>query len=118
MKSISLFFKHQLAYLFFLYALFVLPLALFFEFSTYALPKVQYVFLIVLLVSQYFLYSEKSFRKKIEANVTSILKKELSRVPSRKEIHARSTIVIQYRGVCIIITAISILLLMILHKEF
>jgi hypothetical protein len=118
MKSISLFFKHQISYLTFLFILFVAPLALFFEFSTYALPKVQYVFLIVLLVSQYLFYNEKSFRKKIEANVTLILKKELNRVPSRKEIHARSTIVIQYRGVCIIISAISILLLMIFHKEF
>ena len=117
-KSFVLYIKHQKAYLLFLIALFVLPLGLFFQFSTYVLPKVQYVVLVVLFVSQYVFYREKDFQQKIEKDVATILKKELGRVPSTKEIHSRSVQIVYYRGVSIVITALCILALMLFFQEF
>lgn len=117
-KSISLYIKHQKCYLLFLIVLFVLPLALFFQFSTYELPKVQYAVLAGLFVSQYVFYREYEFQQKIEKDVTNILKNELGRVPSKKEIHARSDKVVYFRGVSIVITALCILGLMLIYQEF
>jgi len=93
-------------------------LALFLQFSTYQLPKIQYVILGALIASQYFFYREKDFRRRIESDVTGILKKELGRIPSRKEIHARSSLVIHYRGLSIVVSVLSILSLMVYFKEF
>lgn len=117
-NSFALYIKHQKVYLLFLLVLFVLPLALFLQFSTYVLPKVQYVVLAVLFASQYGFYREKDFHKKIEKDVTNTLKKELARVPSQKEIHARSMQIVYYRGVSIVITALCILALMLFFQEF
>ncbi len=116
--SILLYLKHQRGYLLLLILLFVIPLALFFQFSTYELPKVQYVVLIGLFVSQYVFYREYEFQQKIEKDVTRILKQELGRIPSKKEIHARSDQVVYYRGVSIVITALCILGLMLIYQEF
>ncbi len=117
-NSIVLYIKHQKFYLAFLMGLFVLPLGLFLQFSTYQLPKVQYVFLATLFVSQYVFYKEKTFHRKIEGSVTGILKKELGRIPSRKEIYARSSQVVYFRGLSIVFSALSILILMVYFKQF
>ncbi|MBH46915.1 MAG: hypothetical protein CME71_01955 [Halobacteriovorax sp.] len=117
-KAITLYIKHQKTYLPVLLVIFVLPLGLFLEFSTYVLPKVQYVVLAALFASQYVFYREKDFLKKIEKDVTNSLRKELARVPSMKEIHARSMRVVHYRGVSIVITALCILALMLIYQEF
>jgi hypothetical protein len=117
-RSIILYIKHQKFYLLFLMNLFVLPLGLFLQFSTYELPKVQYVFLAALLVSQYVFYREKDFRRKVEDSITRVLNKELGRVPSRKEIHTRTSQVIHYRGLSIVISVLSILILMVYYGEF
>ena len=117
-RHIALYLKHQKAYLLFLIVLFVVPLALFFQYSTYELPKVQYVELIGLFVSQYVFYREYDFQQKIEKDVTNILKRELGRVPSKKEIHARSDQVVYFRGVSIVITALCVLGLMLIYQEF
>tara|TARA_R110000868_G_scaffold117600_11_gene312367 strand:+ start:32129 stop:32539 length:411 start_codon:yes stop_codon:yes gene_type:complete len=117
-NSIAIYLKHQKAYQLFLLVIFVVPLALFLQFSTYVLPKVQYVVLGALFASQYIFYREKDFHKKIEKDVTSALKKELGRVPSQKEIHARSVRITYHRGVSIVITALCILALMLYFQEF
>tara|TARA_R110000868_G_scaffold258137_11_gene515441 strand:- start:367 stop:726 length:360 start_codon:yes stop_codon:yes gene_type:complete len=117
-KLVVLYFKHQKTYLLFLIVVFALPLGLFLQFSTYVLPKVQYVVLGALFASQYIFYREKDFHKKIEKDVTRVLKKELGRVPSRKEIHARSLQIVYFRGVSIVITALCILALMLYFQEF
>lgn len=117
-KSIAQYIKHQKAYILFLMGIFVLPLGLFLQFSPYQLPKIQYVVLATLIASQYFFYREKDFRRRIEGEVTRMLKKELGRIPSRKEIHARSSLVIQYRGFSIVVGVLSILAMMVYFKEF
>ena len=91
---------------------------LFLEFSVYQLPKVQYVFLAVLIISQYVLFREKDFRRKIEGDVNEILKKELGRIPSRKEVYARTGQVIYYRGFTIVVAALSIFALMVYYNEY
>ncbi len=118
MRSLSLYIKHQKNYILFLMGIFVLPLGLFLEFSVYHLPKVQYVFLGVLVISQYILFREKDFRRKIEGDVNEILKKELGRIPSRKEVYARTGQVIYYRGFTIVVAALSIFALMVYYNEY
>ena len=117
-KSLNIYLRHQLGYLIFLLSIFVLPLGLFFQFSTYELPKVQYVFIISLFASQYVFYNEKNFRKKISAKVAESLQKEMNRVPSGKDIILRSDKVVYYRGVSIILSGLGILVLMVIFKEF
>lgn len=117
-KSISLFIKYQTGYLLFLIILFVLPLGLFFQFSTYALPKVQYVFLAVLFISQSYYYSEKGFHRKIKKRVTKSLEKELKKIPSSKVIYARSISIERHRSISIALTTLCIFALMIYFQEF
>jgi branched-subunit amino acid ABC-type transport system permease component len=116
--SISIYLKYQVPYLLFLVAIFVVPLALFFQFSTLELPKVQYAVLVMLFVSQYVFYREKDYQAKIEKRVAETLKKELGRVPSNKEINARSIKVTYYRGVSIVITALCVVILMLIFQKF
>ena len=77
-----------------------------------------YVFLIGLFASQYSFYREKDFRRKIKEPVTETLKKESNKIPSLREIHQRSSKIVYYRGVSIIMTAICILGVMIYFQEF
>ncbi len=116
--KLTYYFKHQLKYLAFLLGVFVLPLGLFLQFSPYKEPRATYVMLIVLIVSQYAYYNEKRFRNKIEKDVSHILKDELKRVPSRKEITERSTFVVKARGFSIIFSGILILTLMFFYQVF
>ena len=118
MRSISLFLKHQFIYLFVLILVFVLPLGLFLQFSPYQLPKVQYVFIATLFVSQYVFYREKDYRKKKEEGVKITLEKELQKLPSNKEIDARLDQLIYYRSVSIGIAAFGILILMLIYQQF
>lgn len=117
-KSLRLYFIYQIPYLLFLFGVFVIPLGLFFKFSTYTLPKIQYVFLGSLILSQYFSFKEKPFRKKIEEKVVSNLKKETGKLPSRKEIILRSDIVIRHRGVTVALGSLGIFLLMVIFNQF
>ncbi len=113
MKTISVYFKHHLKSLIFLLSIFVLPLLLFRLFSPYQEPRVSYVFLLVLILSQYLFYNEKNRRKDNENRVFDVLQGELGRVPSKKEINKRANEVAQLRGVSILVTGILILLIII-----
>lgn len=118
MRPIVTYFKYHTAYLLMLMIVFVAPLALFFQFSTLELPKVQYAVLVMLFASQYVFYREKDYQKKIEKRVADTLKKELGRVPSNKEINARSIQVTYYRGISIVIAAIGVVVLMLIFQKF
>lgn len=95
-----------------------MPLLLFFQFSTYALPKVQYVILAALFASQYFFYRKIDFQQRIEKDVISVLNKELGRVPSKREIVHRLDQVVYFRGVSIAIAALCILGVMLIFQKF
>lgn len=118
MNSLKIYLKHQSSYLLQLVVVFVIPLALFFQFSTYEIPKVQYAFLVLLFGTQYVFYREKDFQRKIEKSVAESLKRELGRTPSNKEINNRLIKITYYRGVSIIITALSIIALMLIFQKF
>jgi hypothetical protein len=118
MKKISSYFKHQSGYLLFLLGVFVVPLYLYMEFSPYHAEKLPSAVLAFLVVSQYAFYREKEFRKKIEGQVTTILQREVKRVPSRSEIIQRSSMVIQFRGVTIGFCALLMLIMMFAFNQF
>ena len=118
MKNLTLYFKSQFIYWFTLNLVFVLPLVLFFQFSTYPLPKVQYVFIATLVVSQYVFIREKDWMKSKEAYVINQLKMELGKVPSNQEIITRQLLLSNFRSLSIGITAFEILLIMFWYKQF
>lgn len=118
MKILTHYFRYQLNYLLFLIIVFVLPLWLYLQFSPYKAQYLPLVILGVLFLSQYAFYREKDFRKKIEGKVSESLKRELGRLPSGKEVIARSDVVVQHRGVSIVLSALSMFILMVLYKEF
>lgn len=117
-NSIYIFVKHQKSYLFFLIGLFVLPLGILFQFSPYPVHKIQYVFLTTLLVSQLYFFNNKVFHRKIKGEVTNSLEKEFKKVPSAKEIRARSIQVEKHRNLSIAFTCFCIFLLMLIFQEF
>jgi hypothetical protein len=112
------YFKHQWIYLVFLTSVFVIPLFLYLAFSPYKAPRLPLVLLGVLVLSQYAFYKEKAYRKKIESSVTEILKSEFKRVPSHKEVIQRSDVVVQYRGLTIILTCLVMVLEMLYFNHF
>lgn len=114
----SIFIRHQKSYVFFLLGLFVLPLALVFQFSPYPVHKIQYVFLTTLLVTQLYFFNDKEFHRKIKSDVTSSLEKEFKNVPSAKEIRARSILIEKQRNLCIAMTCVCIFVLMLIFQEF
>jgi hypothetical protein len=105
-------------YFLLLFTIFVLPLGLFFHFSSYELPGIQYFFLIGLFVSQYFYFSENGFHKKIKPAVVKQLSSELKKMPSQKEINRRSLKIEFHRHICIALIAITICGLMIVYNKF
>lgn len=118
LKSFFIYIKNQIGYLSLLFFLFVIPLAMFFQFSTYPLPKVQYVVLGFLLVFQYAFYNEKKYRRKIRPKIIRQLQKERKRTPSNMEINNRTNLAVDCRDVTIILAVLAIILLMIYFKQF
>lgn len=118
MRKLMLYFRAQFGYWCLLNLIFVVPLALFFQFSTYPLPKVQYVFIATLVVSQYVFIREKDWMKSKEAYVINQLKEELGKVPSNQEIITRQLLLSNFRSLSIGITAFEILLIMFWFKQF
>lgn len=118
MTNFLIYIKSELAYLALLFIFFVLPLGLFFQFSSYPLPKIQYVVLGVLLLSQYFFYSEKAYRRRTECKASLQLRKEMGKMPSIKITNARVNLLIVCRGVSICTAALSVLTLMVIYRQF
>ena len=115
---ILLYLKTHLLYLFGLLFVFVLPVVMLLGFTEYEVPKISYASLTVLFISQYLFYKENDFHRKIGQRVASSLESELRRLPSKKEIHDRSRLFSQFRSFSIIMTAISIVAVMIYFQEF
>lgn len=115
---VFLYIKYQYKYLFFLLVLTVMPLALFFKFSPYSLPKIQYVILGYLFMNHYFFFKEYKFRKKNEKNILIKMRKELKRTPSYSEINSRLNFICSSRVVSIFIAASLILVVMVYFKQF
>lgn len=118
LKKFHLFIKYQSVYLAQLLIFLVLPLAAFFEFSIYPLPKIQYFVLGYLILFQYAFYNEKKYLRKITPKVTGHLQKELKRTPSLTEINSLARIIAETRQVTIIIVVLMMITVMIYYKEF
>ncbi len=112
------FIKNQYLYIILLYLVFVLPLGLFFEFSPYPLPKVQYFVLAIIYLSNYVFFKEVNFRSKIEKKVIDQLKKELNRTPSKNEIIKRQTLIVSHRFYSLLLSMFGVLILMIVYGQF
>ena len=110
--------KFELKTIFLLYTLFVIPLALFYKFSSYPLPNIQYVLLGILFLWGYFLVDEVKYRNKIENRVVKLMKKDLGRTPSKKEIVIKVRELADGRLVSIVFTALGIFGCMLYFNQF
>lgn len=117
-RNLSLYFKYQTGYLLLLVLLFALPLALFFQYSPYSLPMVQYIVLGCLIVFQYFFYNEHLFRTREESRVIKTLQIELKRTPSKREINKRLNFLVTCRGGSIILAGLSIFCVMVYFNKY
>ena len=118
MKTLLLYFKNHWGYLLLLHSIFVIPLGLFFQFSKYPLPKIQYFDLAFLILYQYAFYNEKNYRKKNEPMVISKLQRELKRTPSSEEINDRLSFNVVSRGFTLLTAIVGILFIMVFYKKF
>ena len=114
----KLFLKYQFSYFVLLFLVFVLPLALFFQFSTYPLPMIQYVFIGVLFCTQYAFFKEAKFRKKVESKVKGDLQEETQKVPSYQLIQRRIDEILKGRALSIGLNTFLILLIMLWFNKF
>ena len=97
--------------------IFNLPLLLFYIFAPYPLPNIQFVFLGVLVFSQYVIFSEKKYRAKNEERSKKSLSSELNRVPSTSEISLRLIKMFQFHGASVIICGLNIIIIAILFSR-
>lgn len=117
MNKVELFFKIQFKYLVKLLFLFTVPLILFFQFSPYPLPYIQFVFIGALAASQYIGYNSVEYRKKMTPFIRRYLNQKLARVPKNEEINFAVSFAEDSRGFAILITGVSILLSMIYYGQ-
>jgi hypothetical protein len=110
--------KFELKTIVLLYSLFVIPLILFYKFSSYPLPNIQYVLLGILFLWGYFLVDEVKYRNKIEDKVVKLMKRDLGRIPSKKEIVIKVRELGDGRFVSIVLTALGIFGCMIYFNQF
>lgn len=113
-----IFLKNQYLYIIILYTVFVLPLGLFFEFSPYPLPKVQYFVLGLIYMSNYVFFKETTFRAKIEPKVVEQLKREMNRAPSKNDIIARVNLIVSHRFYALLTAMFGVLGLMLFYQQF
>ncbi|MDC1175609.1 hypothetical protein OAT67_09435 [Bacteriovoracaceae bacterium] len=114
----KLFFKIHLMELIKMILIFDLPLLLFFLFSPYPLPNIHFVFLIVLIVSQYVFKSEKKYKNLHYKSAEMQLKRELKRIPSINEVNIRLMKMFQFHGASIIFTGLLIIIITIFFGQF
>ena len=81
--------RSQLLFFVILVSLSVLPLVLFFLFSPYELPNIEYAILAIVIMTQYIFFHEKNYRKQVTPKVLNQLEKKLKRNPSGKQIASR-----------------------------
>jgi hypothetical protein len=110
--------QSQLAFFSVLLLLFVLPLGLFFQFSPYPAPKIQYVFLGGLFIFGYLRSNEKSYRKSISGLVIEQLKKENGKLPAQNLVAQREELIVKLRMSSIVIAGIMILGIMFWYNKF
>ena len=114
-RSLILYIKSQMKNLVALLLIFVLPFLLFLKLSPYEIPMLQYYILGSLIVYQYVLFDEKSYKHKLERIGHDQLKRELGRIPSKSEIVERVNSLVGLRHVSILITILTILSVMVFY---
>jgi uncharacterized membrane protein len=117
-KKFITFLKNQIGYIGLLFLLYVIPLALFFEYSPYPVPFIQYAVLGVIILFHYVYFNERSFRLKMEFRISKQLLSELKRVPSGKEKLLRANLVVQGRGISVLLALIGVFVVMVYFKKF
>lgn len=113
----KLYFKIQGLRLLKMLLIFNLPLLLFFLFSPYPLPNIHFVFLLLLVVSQYVFLSEKKYKNLNYKNAEEDLKRELRRIPSINEVNIRLMKMFQFHGASIILSGIIIIIITVLFGQ-
>ena len=112
MSDIRIFFKFQLGTFLKQHLLFVMPLYLLFYFSPYQVDYIEYFMIGAVLLFQFAIYSEKSYRHQIHDPCRDYLNKTKGKMPSKNEISVFQNKVIYLRGVSVGITIFSIVIVM------
>jgi hypothetical protein len=95
--------------------LLVAPLTLFYIYSPFQAPGLEFAFIAIVLTSQIFLTKDKEYKKRYKTQATQELKKELGKQPSYEQINNRLDLYLHYKnvtayGISFIIYIISITL--------
>jgi hypothetical protein len=118
LKGIKIFISTQKTFFSLLFLFFVLPLGLFFHYSSYPLPYVQYVILGYLVIFQYAFFNEKNYRNKVEEKAKRQLGNELGRTPSKSEIVVRVSFFVDCRFVSVFLNSLFIVILMVFYRQY
>lgn len=115
-KTISTFFKTQLAFNTSMIAFIVLPYYL----SCSMLPKIPYLhyfFLIIIFVLKIIVLDEQNYGARIKNRVTRQLLKESGKHPSRDQIFKRIEFSVRARDFSLLVAALSIITMAIIFKK-
>jgi len=116
-NAITLYIKVQGLYAFFLLIFIISPLILFFHFSPYQIPYIEWAILFILFLSQYFLYDEKKNLAHLRNKFNFQLQKELKRSPSKNDIELRLGFYRSTRLGTVIFTGIIIILISMIYNK-
>lgn len=78
--------RSQFLFFFSLVIFSIIPLILFFLYSPYELPNIEYAILAIIIMTQYLFFHEKNYRRQVTPRVIDQLCNKLKRRPSQKQI--------------------------------
>lgn len=115
---IFLYLKHILIKLIPAFTLLVLPLGLFYHYSTYPLPYIQYVFLGFIFLKDYYFHNEDKARRGLEKKAKLEISKQIGKTPNHKAIVKRINQYYLSKHIANAFNILAIIVLTIIYKKF
>ncbi len=117
MSDFSIFLRFQMSFLIRLHLIFVLPLYMIFLFVPYEVESLEYFMIGAILLFQFVIYKEKSYKNSIHNLCRDYLQRVNEKTPSKSEISVFQNKVASLRSVAVGLTVLSIFIVMIIFQR-
>lgn len=96
----------------------VIPLGLFYHYSTYPLPYIQYVFIAAIFLKDYYFHNEDKARKSLVNKAKLEVSKQIGKTPNHKAIVKRIDQYYLSKHIANGFNILAIIILTIIYKKF
>lgn len=110
--------KHTLLKFLPIFILLVIPLGIFYQFSKYPLPYIQYVLLGFIFLKDYYFHNEDKARKGLENIAKKELTKQIGKTPNHKAIVKRIELFYMSKHIANALNILAIITLSIIYKKY